>query len=202
MKEQRRLLFNYIKENPWFEHSLEPVRIRDAPRVAQLMAWRSNRAGVGPMAAVAGVIADLAAEAMLRGGASVAVVENGGEAALYSDRPLTITVGAGDNPLSQRIGFKVTLFPCGVATSSGRHSHAFSMGDSDSVTVFAVDAGLADAVATYAANLVEGDEGVDVRAGVDAALSIEGVHGVIAVRDDRIATGGVLPEIISVEVAQ
>lgn len=154
------------------------------------------------MAAVAGVIADLAAEAMLQGGASVAVVENGGEAAMYSDRPLTISVGAGDNPLSQRIGFKVTSFPCGVATSSGRHSHAFSLGDSDSVTVFAVDAGLADTVATYAANQVEGYEGVDVRTGVDAALSIEGVRGVIAVRDDRIATGGVLPEIISVEVAQ
>ena len=163
------------------------------------MAQASNLAHVGPMAAVAGVIADLAVDAMVREGASVAVVENGGEAACYSDRLLTISVGAGDNPLSERIGFRVTSFPCGIATSSGRHSHAFSMGDADSVTIFAVNAGLADAVATYAANQVKGVEGGEVFAGVETALQIKGVHGALVIRDDRVATGGVLSEIVSVE---
>ena len=145
------------------------------------------------------MIADLAVDAMVREGASVAVVENGGEAACYSDRLLTISVGAGDNPLSERIGFRVTSFPCGIATSSGRHSHAFSMGDADSVTGFAVNAGLADAVATYAANQVKGVEGGEVFAGVETALQIKGVHGALVIRDDRVATGGVLSEIVSVE---
>jgi len=167
--------------------------------VAKLMAETSRRAHVGPMAAVAGVIADLAVDAIVKEGASVAVVENGGEAALYSDRSLIVSVGAGDNPLSESIGFRVTSFPCGIATSSGRHSHAFSMGDADSVTVFATNAGLADAVATYAANQVKGIEGSDVFSGVEAALRIKGAYGVLAIRDDHVATGGVLPEIVSVE---
>jgi ApbE superfamily uncharacterized protein (UPF0280 family) len=196
--EQREILIKYVNSNPHFEHSLEPVEILKKPTIARMMSSIANMAGVGPMAAVAGVIADLAAKTMIEQGAKVAVVENGGEVALHSDRPLVISVGAGDNYLSKRIGFKVTEFPCGVATSSGRHSHAFSMGDADSVTVFADNAGLADAVATAAANNVVGEPGLDVKTGVDTALSIEGVHGVLVIRDEQVSIGGRLPQMISI----
>lgn len=199
IREQRRLLLEYIRANPSFEHSLEPVDVVDASEVVLQMVQVSKKAGVGPMAAVAGVFADLAAETMIKNNAVVAIVENGGEAVLYSDRPIIVSVGAGNNPLSERIGFNVSKFPCGVATSSGRHSHAFSMGDSDTVTVFAENAGLADAAATAAANMVLGEPGFDVKAGVDAALVIRGVHGALAIRDDRVSTGGVLPQIVAVE---
>ena len=199
IEEQRRLLGEYIQSNPYFEHSLEPVKVGEAPHVVRLMAEAGEAAGVGPMAAVAGVIADLASEAMIRNGAKVAIVENGGEAALHSDKPIIISVGAGDNLLSERVGFKVTIFPCGVATSSGRHSHAFSVGDADTVTVFAVNAGLADAAATAAANKVLGEPGVDVKAGIDTALAINGIYGALAIRDDRVSMGGDLPQIVSVE---
>ena len=202
IRELRRQLYGYVLSNHSFEYTLDPLSVEDAPRVAEIMAETSNRAHVGPMAAVAGVISDLAVDTMVQGGASVAVVENGGEAALYSDRPLTVTVGAGNNPLSERFAFKVDSFPLGVATSSGRHSHAFSMGDADSVTVFASNAGLADAVATYAANQVQGNGEESVLAAVKAALNIKGVQGVIAVRDDHVATGGTLPKLVSVEAVQ
>ena len=199
IKEQRRQLFEYIRKNPDFEHSLESVEVSEAPEVVQLMAEASKKAGVGPMAAVAGVIADLAAQAMIKNDANVAVVENGGEIALYSDRLMIISVGAGNNPLSERLGFKVTESPWGLAPSSGRHSHAFSMGDADTVTVFADTAGLADAAATAAANEVLGEPGTDVKAGVDAALAIKGVHGALAIRDEQVSTGGVLPKMVHVE---
>ena len=199
IREHRSLLLEYIRDNPGFEYSLEPVNVVDAPEVVQQMAQVSKVAGVGPMAAVAGVFADLAAETMIKKNAKVAIVENGGEAVLYSDRPITISVGAGNNPLSKRIGFNVSKFPCGVATSSGRHSHAFSMGDSDTVTVFAENAGLADAAATAAANMVLGEPGFDVKAGVDAAIIIKGVHGALAIRDDNVSTGGALPQMVAVE---
>lgn len=200
IREQRRILFDYIKEHPQFERSLEPIKVDDAPRIVKLMAEAAETAGVGPMAAVAGVIADLAGEAMLQSHAYVAIVENGGEAALYSERPIIVSVGSGNNFLSEKVGFKITSFPCGVATSSGRHSHAFSKGDADTVTVFAGNAGLADAAATAAANKVLGVPGEDVKAGVDTALSIHGVHGALAIRDERVAMGGILPQIVSVEV--
>ena len=199
IREQRCLLLKYIRANPSFEHILEPIDAVDAPKVVQQMTKVSRAAGVGPMAAVAGVFADMAAETMLKNNAKVAIVENGGEAVLHSDRPITISVGAGNNPLSERVGFNVSKFPCGVATSSGRHSHAFSMGDADTLTVFAKNAGLADAAATAAANMVLGEPGFDVKAGVDAALVIKGVHGALAIRDDRVSTGGVLPQMVAVE---
>ena len=72
------------------------------------------------------------------------------------------------------------------------------MGDADSVTVFADNAGLADAVATAAANNVVGEPGFDVKAGVDAALSIEGVHGVLVIRDEQVSIGGRLPQMVSI----
>jgi len=199
IREHRRLLLEYIRANPGFEHSLEPVNVVDAPEVVLQMVQVSKAAGVGPMAAVAGVFADIAAETMIKNNANVAIVENGGEVALYSDRPIIVSVGAGNNPLSERVGFNVSEFPCGIATSSGRHSHAFSMGDSDTVTVFAENAGLADAAATAAANMVLGEPGFDVKAAVDAALVIRGVHGALAIRDDRVSTGGVLPKMVAVE---
>lgn len=199
--EQRNLLIKYVNSNPYFKYSLEPVEIIESPPVARLMSIAANTVGVGPMAAVAGVIADLVANKMIEQGAKVAVIENGGEIALHSDRPLVISVGAGDNILSKRIGFKITDFPCGIATSSGRHSHAFSTGDADSVTVFADNAGLADAVATAAANNVVGEPGLDVKAGVDTALVIKGVQGVLVIRDEQVSIGGRLPQMVSVELS-
>jgi ApbE superfamily uncharacterized protein (UPF0280 family) len=73
------------------------------------------------------------------------------------------------------------------------------MGDADAVTIFADNAGLADATATIAANQVLGHVGFDVKTAVDTALAIEGVHGAIAIRDERVSLGGVLPEIVFVE---
>ena len=147
------------------------------------------------------MIADLAGEAMIQNHAYVAIVENGGEAALYSERPIIVSVCLGNNFLSEKVGFKITSFPCGVATSSGRHSHAFSKGDADTVTAFADNTGLADAAATATANTVLGEPGEDVKAGIDAALAIRGIHGALAIRDERVAMGGVLPQIVSVEAS-
>ena len=54
------------------------------------MALAAEKADVGPMAAVAGVIADLAVDDMTREGCKVAVVEDGGEISAVSDRPVDV----------------------------------------------------------------------------------------------------------------
>jgi ApbE superfamily uncharacterized protein (UPF0280 family) len=197
--ESRKYLDKFVKLHPLFKLSFGPVKVKESKLITQLMSSAAKKAGVGPMAAVAGVIADCAAKKMIEHGATIAVVENGGEAALHSDRPLVVSIGSGDNIISNRFGFKFTEFPCGVATSSGRHSHAFSMGDADSVTVIADNAGLADAVATASANKVVGKLGFDVKAGVEKALSIEGVRGAIAIRDQQVSLGGSLPLLLSID---
>jgi len=189
----------YIKENPQFLHSFEPVPVDDGPEVARLMAEASAKAGVGPMAAVAGVLADLAVEEMVSDGCKVAVVENGGEVSAVSDQPVDVALAAGDAPLSREMGFRLKKFPIGVATSSGLYSHAFSFGEAEAVTVFAVDAGVADAAATAVANLIKGDD-VDgvIRQGIERALGIEGVKGVFILYRGVVGKGGKVPELIKV----
>ena len=199
IKHHRRLLDEYIKEHPQFLHSLEPVAVNKGPKVVRLMAEASAKAGVGPMAAVAGVLADLAVEEMLGDGCKVAVVENGGEVSTVSDQPVDIGFAAGDESLSREMGFRLKEFPLGVATSSGRFSHAFSSGDADAVTVFAVDAGVADAAATAVANLIKGDVVQDViRQGIDSALRIDGVKGVFILYRGVVGKAGPIPELIKV----
>ena len=100
LKRHRRRLEAYIKTNPKFLHTLEPVPVLTKPLVAKLMAEAAEKANVGPMAAVAGVLADLAVKDMLRAGCEVAVVENGGEISAASNVPIDVAVAAGDEPLS------------------------------------------------------------------------------------------------------
>ena len=199
IEHHRRLLEAYIREHRRFLHSLEPVKFEDGPEVARLMAEASERADVGPMAAVAGVLADLAVQDMVKSGCKVAVVENGGEVSAVSNQPIDIGFAAGDEPLSKEMAFRLKQFPLGVATSSGQFSHALSFGDAEAVTIFAVDAGVADATATAVANMIKGDDidGV-IRHGIQRALNIDGVKGVFILYRGVVGKAGQVPELIKV----
>ena len=182
LKQNRQQLEAYIETNPTFLHTLKPVAVPPDPLVAKLMAEAAEKAAVGPMAAVAGVLADLAVKDMVSAGCKVAVVENGGEISAVSNEPIDVAVAAGDEPLSKRFGFRLTEFPIGIATSSGRFSHAFSFGDAEAATIFCKNAGLADAAATAVCNVVKGEDcQVAIQAGISKALSIQGVEGVLII---------------------
>jgi ApbE superfamily uncharacterized protein (UPF0280 family) len=198
IKSNLKLLEEYIKVHPQFLFSLIPVAVNyGAPEVAWLMAQASEKAGVGPMAAVAGVLADLAVQDMVNSGCKVAVVEDGGEISAVSNQSIDIAFAAGDEPLSREMGFRLKQFPLGVATSSGRFSHAFSFGDADAVTIFAVEAGLADAAATAVANLITGENVSEViKHGLERALSINGVKGVFILYRGTVGKAGQIPELI------
>lgn len=200
IKHHRRKLKAYTKTNPNFFHTLKPFPVPEEPLVAKLMAEAAEKADVGPMAAVAGVMADLAVKDMLHAGCKVAVVENGGEISAVSNQPIDVAVAAGDAPLSKRFGFRLTEFPIGVATSSGRFSHAFSFGDAEAATVFCKNAGLADAAATAVCNVVKGEDNqAAIQAGINKALSIKGVEGTLIVYKGLTGTAGKIPKIIKVD---
>ncbi len=200
IKRNRQELEIYVRANPKFLYTLKPVPAPEKPLVAKLMALAAEKAGVGPMAAVAGVIADLAVNDMTNAGCEVAVVEDGGEISATSNTPVDVAVAAGEEPLSKRFGFRLTEFPIGVATSSGRFSHALSFGDAEAATVFCKNASLADAAATAVGNVVKGED-VDaaVKAGISKGLSIEGVEGVLIIYKGQVGTAGKIPQIIKVE---
>jgi ApbE superfamily uncharacterized protein (UPF0280 family) len=200
IRRNRKELEDYARSNLKFLYTLEPIPVPNEPLVARLMAEAAEKANVGPMAAVAGVLADLAVNAMVLGGCEVAVVENGGEVSAVSDRPVDVALAAGDAPLSKRFGFRLTDFPVGVATSSGRFSHALSFGDAEAATVFCRNAGLADAAATAVGNVVKSkDHRGAIQRGIDKAMSIQDVEGVLIIYGGLVGTAGKIPQIIKVD---
>ena len=199
IKYHRRQLEKYIQNHPKFLYSLQPLSVDNGPRIVTLMAEASEKANVGPMAAVAGVLADLAVQDMILAGSKVAVVENGGEVSAFSNKPLDIALSAGDSLLSKEVGFRLEEFPIGVATSSGLYSHALSFGEAEAVTIFAVNAGVADAVATAIGNLIKGnDYRGAIERGVKGALGIEEVKGVFLLYRGIVGKGGQVPQLIKV----
>jgi ApbE superfamily uncharacterized protein (UPF0280 family) len=199
IKHHRRQLEKYTKKHPRFLYSLQPVPVVKGPRIVMLMAEASEKANVGPMAAVAGVLADLAVEDMILARSEVAVVENGGEVSAISNHPIDIALLAGDSVLSKQIGFRLQNFPVGVATSSGLFSHALSFGEAEAVTVFATNAGLADAAATAVGNLIKGDDRHRVvEQGIKEALDIKGVRGVLVLYNGIVGKVGQVPQLIKV----
>ena len=165
------------------------------------MAEAAFVANVGPMAAVAGALADLAVEAMGEVGAKVRVVENGGEIAAISEKDVTLGVYAGPSPLSGKIGFHISHsdMPIGIGTSSATVGHAINFGEADSVTVFTNNATLADAAATAISNAVTGrDVEASIQKGLEVAKTIPEVKGTFIIRGKQVGSVGKIPEPVKI----
>jgi len=193
----RHQLEQYIARSPGFLHSLQPLPDDPAaPEIVQTMLHASRLAGVGPMAAVAGAIAQAVAES-LKPITSAIIVENGGDCYLDLQEEATVGVYAGPtSPFKGRIAlrFSVDKFPLSVCTSSGKIGHSHSFGKADAVTVVAKDGALADAAATALANLVGGP--ADIAAALHQAKHISPVLGVLIIIEDKLGIWGDL-ELVS-----
>ena len=201
----RALLEDYIRRRPEFRTSFAPIPILpDAPPIARRMHAAARATGVGPMAAVAGAMAQEAAESAIGEGAREVLVNNGGDVFVSCRRDIVIGIhpGAG-HPLENRLAFRVTRReqPVAVCTSSGRMGHSLSLGCCDAAVVVARDAALADAAATMAANRVGAVTKEAVREAAEAAVAVEGVDGALIVAGPLAATAGKLPEIVPVRGA-
>lgn len=197
----RAMVENYIKHEPLFRYTLDPVEVEEnAPTVVRLASDAAAAAGVGPFAAIPGAIADLALEDMLSCGAAVCLVENGGEIAANSTIPLNVGIYAGDSPFSGHIAFRLELddFPVGIATSSASVSHAVNFGRADAAVAVADTAAFADAAATAICNAVTGkDVESSVQAGLEVAESVPHIRGALIVRETYVGSVGRLPRLIN-----
>ncbi|WP_455363975.1 UPF0280 family protein [[Eubacterium] cellulosolvens] len=200
IKKTRIELKEYLQRHPPFYYSLNPVEIpKNSPSIIKKMAHAAFKADVGPMAAVAGALIDIAFEQMKKTGAKTAVIENGGEVIAESTQPVYAGIYAGPSPLSGKLAIKLTQFPIGVATSSASVSEALTFGLADAATILAENAALADAAATVACNMVQGDDcRKSVKKGLSVAGKIEGVIGAIIIRGNYIGSIGDIPELVSV----
>lgn len=186
----RHQLETYIARYPEFLSSLVPLNAATgAPDVVVRMVEAGKAAGVGPMAAVAGVFSELVGEALLKE-STEAVVENGGDIFIKSSTVRTAGIYAGDSPLSGRVGIKIRPedTPLGVCTSSGRVGHSLSLGAAHAACVISASTALADAAATATGNVVK--SAGDIERALSFAMGIPGVMGVVVVAGDRIGAMG------------
>ena len=180
----------HIKEHQEFLVSLSPVeQPENPPEIASMMYRASRLTGTGPMAAVAGAVAELVGRELLEYSPWV-IVENGGDIWLSLTFPAVIALYVNSiyfrDSLAVRICPEQT--PCSVCTSSPKLGHSLSFGKADSVTIIAKDGALADAAATMVCNMVQSEN--DMEYALERGLSVNGVTGGLIVFRDKIALQG------------
>jgi len=188
--ECRNVIENYIKLNPEFATSLKPLKKSDtAPKTIQKMIKAGLLTGTGPMASVAGIVAQYTGKALLQYSKEV-VVENGGDIFIKSNSETVFTVYAENTPFSMTYGILVkkqdTFY--GICTSSGTLGHSKSFGKADAVSVLSQSCSLADAAATALANKVKKTE--DIQKVIDFGKTIPGVNGIVIIKGKSIGLWG------------
>lgn len=171
----------YIDQYPEFQKTLTPWRIEGpAPAIVREMATAGEKAGVGPMAAVAGAVSEAVGNGLLQLSEEV-IVENGGDVFFKTNAPVTVGIYAGNSPLSLKIGLKVdsTGRPVSLCTSSGTVGHSLSFGRADAVCVMSDSCALADAAATAVGNRVHA--AADITDAIRFGQTISGVSGLAVI---------------------
>jgi ApbE superfamily uncharacterized protein (UPF0280 family) len=161
----------------------------DAPQIIQAMILASSSVGVGPMASVAGAIAENVGRELLPFSPEI-IVENGGDIYLKSLSKRVVGIFAGNSPLSGKIGLEINAqdTPLGICTSSGTVGHSLSYGSADAVVVLSPSATLADAAATAIGNRVS--IAGDVNDAIEFGKSISGLTGLIIIKDENMGVWG------------
>lgn len=188
--EQRGLIEGYIRCHPEFGAALQPLPPDPvAPAIIRKMLQAGEAANVGPMAAVAGAVAEFVGNAIL-GRTDEVIVENGGDVFLSIRRDVTIGIYAGRSPLSLKVGLRLQhgKAPLAVCTSSGTVGHSLSYGKADAVCVLSGSCALADAAATSIGNRVQSIEDVD--SAVEWGRSIPQVSGILIIIGDKMGMWG------------
>ena len=202
IKERRKDLERFVRWHPYFLVTLESYPVDEAESgndsisaIVRRMIESSEKFGLGPMSAVAGTLAEFAVEAMRDAGATYAMVDNGGDVALISDRELLVGIYAGESPFSNKIALKLkpSASMVGICTSSGTVGHSISFGHADAATVISNSASLSDAAATALCNSVT--DAQSISKAFHSINHVEDVEGALVIYNDKLATWGRIPEI-------
>lgn len=180
----------YIAGHPEFLSALIPLKADDlAPDIVRDMLKVAQLAGVGPMAAVAGAMAQHVCLDLLSLTPNV-IVENGGDIFLKCNREVKIGIFAGESPLSLKLALRIRPedMPIGVCTSSATVGPSLSFGRADAACVKSKSASLADAAATAIANRVKKKQ--DIKKALQFGSQIQGVLGILIILGDEFGAWG------------
>ncbi len=186
----RNYIETYIKLYPEFATSLVPLKKSGtAPEIIKNMIKAGALTGTGPMASVAGIVAEYTGKALLPYSKEV-IVENGGDIFIKSDTETIFTVYAENTPFSMTCGILVKKqdAPYGICTSSGTLGHSKSFGQADAASVLSESCSIADAAATALANMVK--TAGDIQKAIDAGKNIPGVEGIVIIKGENIGLWG------------
>lgn len=188
----RNILEGHISKYPDFLTSLVPLcPITGSHCVIKDMYEASLASGTGPMSAVAGAIAEyICIDLIEKFDFAEVIVENGGDIFMKLTRPATISVYAGDSPLSEKIGLKVMPLqtPVSICCSSATVGHSLSFGTADACVIACRSGALADAYATACCNAVKNIE--MVQEVTEKFLKKPGVLSVVVIKNDKAGIGG------------
>ncbi len=194
---QRTLVEDYTKKDIFFLSALKFYKIKkQAPKIVKLMAEGGKVANVGPMAAVAGTIAEFVARRMIGRGGKTAIVENGGDIFAITNREIIIGLFSGQNKLAEKLAFKLNKenTPLAICSSSSLLGHSISFGKCDLATVFSKKSYIADSVATAVGNRVK--EIGDIEKTLNWAIKLRDVQGVIIIKDSKVGMIGKVPRLL------
>ncbi len=190
LAELRKEIEDHIKVRDLFLTSLEPLNNpENSTPILSMMYEASKAAGTGPMAAVAGAIAECTGKKLL-GDSPEIIVENGGDVWMKLNTPVTMGIYCDNIHFRDRLALKINndQTPCAVCTSSSKTGHSLSFGKADSVTIIAGDGAFADAAATETCNRVTSDS--SITDALNFALSVPSVRGCLIIYRDILAVMG------------
>lgn len=188
----------YIRQNPEFQETLTPWPIQGpSPAILSAMIDAGRKANVGPMAAVAGALAESVGKDLLAHSAQV-IVENGGDVFIHLEREITVGLFANTSPLSGRIGIRIlkSQMPIGICTSSATVGHSLSFGGADAACILSKSCALADAAATAVGNAVK--TSADISAAIEMARRNADIIGAAIIVGEKMGVWGEL-ELVPLE---
>jgi ApbE superfamily uncharacterized protein (UPF0280 family) len=188
--EQRGYIEGYNRRHPGFGLALQPWPYDPlAPPIVREMIQAGKNAAVGPMAAVAGAMAEKVGRSLLDRTDEI-IIENGGDIFLTTGRDVTVGIYAGRSPLSLKIALRIqsSQSPISICTSSGTVGHSISYGKADAVCVLSNSCAQADAAATAIGNLIKRPG--DIEAAVERGRTIPDVIGILIIIEDKMGMWG------------
>ena len=173
-----------------FLRALHPCQVQEsAPWIIKSMSRHASKANVGPMAGIAGAIAEYVGK-RLSPKHSIIFCNNGGDIYYESPEEQWISLSAPGSPFHNRI--KICVPPAlkgkGLCTSSGTTGHSMNMGRAYAVTILAENAFSADVWATAVSNQIRSY--LDIDSMLAHCKAQDEIEGVVILVDDYLGIWG------------
>jgi len=199
--DSREHIESYISKHPEFGTSHNPIGAEaTSPNIIQQMAAAGQQVGVGPMASVAGAIAEYVVEHVIAAGATHIIFDNGGDIAMYLNQPIIVGIYTGTRgPKDLGLRITQTRTKLGLCTSSATVGHSLSYGATDASIIYSENVTLADAAATALGNRVYCKDSYLIESSL-MSIMVNGIRGAMVTIEDTIGVSGELPQIVRANV--